>query len=203
MQKVPPPFTQLLLDVATVAREHGWYLIGVVVLATFGLYRFARTERAVRYWDGIVLDLGLFRKASRALITGRTFRLLSTMLQSGVPLLDAVRLCRASVRNYYFQQLFAAMERDVLNGVGIGPTVTRTSFLPAGVAQMVVTGERSGRLGKVLEVIGEFYEEDGERQVRQVVKLLEPAVIVIMGALVAAVVASVMLPLLNVSTLSS
>ena len=75
--------------------------------------------------------------------------------------------------------------------------------IPPSAAQMVQTAEKTGRLGAVMTSVGEFYEEEGERQLKQFVKLLEPLIIVFMGIIVALVVLSVMLPLLDVSTASS
>jgi type II secretory pathway component PulF len=68
---------------------------------------------------------------------------------------------------------------------------------------MVITAERSGKLSEVFDLIGVHFEEDGERQLKDLVKLLEPAVIVVMGVLVGFIVASVMLPLLEFSSASS
>ena len=197
-----PPTTALLLDVATLLRENVLIIAGFVGLLAVGGLRLMRTEAACRYWDGVVLNAALFRNASRALLTGRAFRLMGTMLESGVPLLEAVRMCRASVRNRLFRGLFDDLEADVVNGKGIGSAIRHAVFVPAGAAQMISTAERTGKLGTVMELIGEYYEEEGERLVRQVVKLLEPAIIVVMGVLVAGVVLSVMLPLLDVSTMS-
>ncbi len=202
MNATAPPFTRFLLDASAFARENLLW-IGIFTATTIiSVYQYAQTEHAKRLWDRMMLEVSIFGKASRALITGRIFRLLGTMLESGVPLLDALKLCRDSISNYYYRTLFDEMEEGVINGRGIGSTVTESPYLPSGVAQMVVTAERTGRLGPVISLVGEFYEEDGETQIRQVVKLLEPIIILIMGALVAGVVASVMLPLLNVSTMS-
>lgn len=202
MNKPAPPITQMLLSGASFLRAHVAVLAGTAVMAGIAGVRIARTELARRYWDGFILNFALFREAARALIAGRSFRLLGTMLQSGVPLLESVRLCRSSVRNVHLQSLFDAMEHDVVGGLGIGERVRAAEILPPGVAQMVSTAERTGRLGMVLEMVGSYYEEDGERRLRQVVKILEPVVIVVMGVVVAGVVLSVMLPLLDVSTMS-
>ena len=67
---------------------------------------------------------------------------------------------------------------------------------------MITTAERSGELGTVMQTVGSFYEEEGERQIRSTVKFLEPAIILAMGAFVATIVISVMLPMLDVSTMS-
>lgn len=200
MNKTPPPVTEMLLDAAKFLRGHVIAIIIAVVTTVIVAFQLLKTSRARRYVDGTVLNFVLFREATRALLAGRSFRLLGTILQSGVPLLESVRLCRSSVGNVHFRRLFESMERDVTNGRGIGGTIRESAFLPSGVSQMVSTAERTGRLGVVLEMIGEYYEEDGERRLRQVIKILEPLVIMFMGVIVAGVVLSIMLPLLDVTT---
>ena len=197
-----PPATQMLMDSAKIIRDY-FLVIGVVfVVAVLSVFRFGFTDRASRHWDGVILHNALLRGATRSLLTGRTFRLLGTMLQSGIPLLESIRLCRSSVKNRVYRGLFDAMERDVLNGEGIGQALAAASFVPAGAVQMATTAERTGKLGPVMQSVGEFYEDDGERRVQQLAKLLEPVIIVVMGAVVAGVVLAVMLPLLDVSTMS-
>ena len=105
-------------------------------------------------------------------------------------------------KNQFFRSVFDTMEREVLNGNGIGKTIGEATFIPAGAAQMIATAEKTGKLGMVMQLIGEYYEDDGERHVRQLVRLLEPAVIVVMGVFVAIVVLAVIVPLLDVSTMS-
>ena len=99
----------------------------------------------------------------RALLTGRAFRLLGTMLMSGVPLVEGIRLCQHAVKNRLFRDLFVEVERDVLQGAGLARPLLAARFLPPGAAQMVVTAERSGRMGEVLKNIGEYYEDQGEQ----------------------------------------
>jgi len=123
------------------------------------------------------------------------------MLQSGVPLLDCIRLCRSSSKSFIFRNLFDNMEKDLMHGQGISQALELAPFLPSGAAQMVATAERSGRLGTVLQTIGQHFEEEGENAVRGLVKILEPALIVGLGIVVAGVVLSVMLPLFDASTM--
>lgn len=152
--------------------------------------------------DSAALNLAVTKHATRAIATGRAFRLLGTMLLSGVQLVDGIRLCRSASRNRLFRELFAKVEQDMLRGEGIGKTLLEAKFLPSGAARMVMTAERSGNLGAVLQSVGEYFEDEGERHVRNLVKVLEPAVIVFLGVIVAMVVLSVVLPLLDVSTIS-
>lgn len=197
-----PPVTKFLIDTAQLMRDQWMFLTLGAAAIGVALWYVRKMDRAARYWDGAVLNLPLLRDATRSLLAGRMFRLMGTMLQTGVPLLESVRLCRCSVKNRFFRSIFDQMEEEVLNGKGLGETIGRANFIPAGASQMVATAERTGKLGMVMQLIGEFYEDDGERQVRQLVRLLEPAVIVVMGVFVAGVVLAVIVPLLDVSTMS-
>ncbi|HEY2413102.1 MAG TPA: type II secretion system F family protein [Pirellulaceae bacterium] len=198
----PPPLTQFLLDVGTFARGH--YIAIMIAAAIFAvaLAIFRRQSVAQRLWDYAVLHFVVVRNATRALITGRILRLLGTMLQSGVPLLDCVRLCRSASKSQLFHGLFDAVEHDLLQGQAISRAFHAATFLPDGAAQMIATAEKNGRLGPVLQTMGEHYEEQGETKIRDLVKILEPAMIVGLGVVVAGVVMAIMLPLFDASTMA-
>jgi type II secretory pathway component PulF len=125
------------------------------------------------------------------------------MLENGVPLLESVRLCRKATRNVLFQEMFATVEHEILQGEGMSSTLKNASFLPAGAAHMIATGERTGKLPSVLQSVGEYFEDEGERRLRTLVKMLEPAIIIGLGGVVAVVVLSIILPLLDITTASS
>tara|TARA_R110002072_G_scaffold243821_2_gene403076 strand:- start:52410 stop:53633 length:1224 start_codon:yes stop_codon:yes gene_type:complete len=198
----PPVHTQMLLDSATFLRANFLAIAVVAGIGAVALAKFWFTEKAARYWDGVLVNVRFLKGASRPLLSGRTFRLLGTLLDSGIPLLDGIRLCRTSVQNRFFRELFDRMESSVLSGKGIGEVIARTEIVPPGAAQMISTAERTGRLGDVMVTIGEFYEDEGEQKVRDLTKIIEPLIIIVMGAVVGLVVMAVMLPLLDVSTAS-
>lgn len=198
----PPPATQLLLGISGVVRGNLLILAGALVGIVFAVRTMLSMPKAVECWHSFQLNNAVLRRASRPLLIGQSFRRLATMLQTGVPLLDALRLSKRSVKNVLYQRLFIQMADEVEAGRGLSTTLSLAPFLPPGAAQMVRTAESSGKLGEVLETVGNFYEEEGERELRQVVKLLEPVIVVAMGAVVACVVAAVILPLLDVSSMS-
>lgn len=199
--EIPAPMTtQLLLNASDQLRTNGVYWCGGFAALVMVVVRLMKTDRFRWFFDRKVLYFGLVRRVARSLLVGRSFRLMATMLESGVPLLESIRLCRQSVENRLYRDLFDRLEHEVLNGRGIGDTLSNTEFVPSGAAQMVHTAERTGKLGEVMHMIGEFYEEEGERSVQELSKLLEPIIIVLMGVIVAFIVASVMLPMLSFST---
>ena len=202
LEKPVPPSTQFLLDISVFIRSNLTLLIPGLLVSLFLLYRMSRTDRYRTLMDQFLMQAKGIGPAMQGLTTGRVFTLMGTMLESGIPLLDALKLCRTSVNNQLFQKLFDRLEDDVMNGRGIGTSLSSAGFIPGGAAQMIATAERSGELGNVMQTVGSFYEEEGERQIRATVKFLEPAIILTMGVFVAFIVISVMLPMLDVSTMS-
>jgi type II secretory pathway component PulF len=195
-----PLTTKLLLETSSSVRTHGLAWALGLLGAGYGVKRLVRTSGFCRVKDALLLNAALVGQVTRALLVGRSFRLMGTMLQSGVPLLEGLQLCRSTISNRHFRAIFDALEREVLAGRGLGQTLLASSYIPAGAAQMMLTAERSGRMGQVMQMVGEYYEDDGERKLQDFARLLEPVIIVIMGGLVALIVASVMLPMLDVST---
>lgn len=201
-ERAIPPLTQFLLTIGTTLRSNAITiaLVGGVLLAT--AYSFRGHWRVARFFDYWLLHCYGLRKPARALMTGRLFRLLGTMLENDLPLLDSIRLVRRSTRNSLFRQMFEQVESEILRGEGMSHVLMSSSFLPTGAAHMVSTGERTGKLPVVLMSIGEYFEDEGERALRSTTKMLEPAIIVCLGVVVATVVLSIVLPLLDVTTVS-
>ncbi len=198
-----PVITQMLLGVSLELRGRFWLwgpLFLLVIVGTFAS-RFSTTGR--RLWDKGMLNVFLIRDVTRALLIGRVCRLMGLMLDSGVPLLESLRLARSSVGNSLYRELFSELESNVLNGRGLGDALIHSEFIPSSAAEMVLTAERTGNLGAVTQLIGEHFEDEGEAKLREIVTFLEPAITVIMGAVVAVVVLAVMLPMFDIATFAN
>jgi type II secretory pathway component PulF len=198
-----PVLTQILIDVSSEMRARFFIYIPLAIMAIVALIVFKRSAVGRRLWDAVLLNTVVIREASRTLLAGRAFLLLGIMLESGVPLLESLRMTRAAMRNIYFREMFDVLENDILNGRGMGDTLARTSFLPPAAAQMIRTGEKTGSLAMVTQTLGEYYEEEGEVKLRELATILEPAIIIVMGLVVATIVLSVMLPMFDFATLAN
>jgi len=133
---------------------------------------------------------------------GRVCRLLGLMIESGVPLVNSLRLAQSASGNTLYAELFADLEQQVLNGNGLGETMAASNILPPSAAEMIATGEKTGNMGSVADLLGEHYEDEGETRMRELVTIIEPLITVGMGVIVAIVVLSVMLPMFDLATLS-
>ena len=203
MGKEVPAYTQVLLDIGVFSRSH-WPIITLVVLAIPIVLLLARRHPFVHRITASVLMHGpLISGAYRILSTGRTFRTIAAMVKGGIPMLDAVRLTRSTTTNAYWHDLLDQVEQNLIDGLPASAALASAEFLPPEASQMMHTGERTGRVAEVLEDVGTFYEQEGARKIKRLVTMLEPVIILCLGVLVAGIVLSVVLPMLDISTIDS
>jgi len=195
-----PTITQVLLGISHELRSRWWLWIGIGLAAGIGFRAWLKSPAGKQTWDRFLINGAVIRSVTRSMTTGRAFRLLGIMIDSGVPLIEALRLTRSSISNSLFRDLFDHLEQEVLNGRPLAEALATAPFVPNGATEMVSTAERTGTLGMVTQVIGEFYEEEGETRLRELATMIEPLVIVVMGVVVASVVLSVMLPMFEFAT---
>lgn len=198
-----PIVTQLLIGFASELRIRWWLWIPLAIGGLVGLIVFKRSPRGREFWDYFTLYTPIIRDVARNLQIGRTCRLLGLMVESGVPLLESIRLAKMASSSLRYQRLFGRLEEDVLNGKGLSSGLQAADFIPPGAADMLLTAERTGSIGPVTELIGGHYEEEGETKMKEIVTLLEPAITVGMGVIIAIVVSAVMLPMFDMASVSS
>jgi type II secretory pathway component PulF len=197
-----PVLTQVVVAMSDVLQQHLYVWVPLVLAAFVGLIVSRNIESGRRRWDAAMLNTPVIREITRAFYIGRTFRLLGLMIESGVPLLEGLRLTRNSVRNALYRELFDNLEESILNGRGLANSLINAGFVPAVASEMVLTAERTGTLGMVTELMGEHYEEEGESKLRELATILEPLIIVAMGVVVATIVLAVMLPMFDIATMA-
>jgi type II secretory pathway component PulF len=195
-----PTITRTLISISLMIRGYWWLCGGGLVAVGAGIWALRVTNAGQRGLHNLLMNLVLVRDVTRALYLGRALRLLSTMLTSGVPLLEGLRLTRASIRNVILRDMFQRIEQEVINGRGLAATLMAATFVPPAAAQMLATAEQTGTLATVTGLVGEFYEEEGDTRLRELSTVLEPVIIILMGVVVAVIVMSVMLPIFDFAT---
>jgi type II secretory pathway component PulF len=198
-----PVITRILLGIATEFKSRWWLWLPAIAAAVAGGFAWRATEGGRRTLDRLMLYGFGLRNVSRPLLIGRTCSLLGLLLQSGVPLLEALQLCRQAVANRVYKGLLDELCDNVVNGHGMAAALQEADIVPASAREMLITAERTGNLTEVSRLLGVYYEEEAENRMKQVVRLLEPMITVVMGAIVAVVVMSVMLPIFDLSTVAS
>jgi len=197
-----PALTQFVVGLSDLMTQNVWLWLPMSLAMAAGIVISRHVESGRRFWDAAMLNAPVVREITRAFYIGRTFRLLGLTIESGVPLLEGLRLTRNSVRNTLYRDLFDDLEGSILNGRGLASSLINAGFVPPVAAEMVLTAERTGTLGMVTELMGEHYEEEGETKLRELATILEPVIIVAMGIVVATIVLAVMLPTFDIATLA-
>jgi type IV pilus assembly protein PilC len=193
---LPAP-TRLLIAVSGVIRGYILVVIAGAVVAAALLYMGARSARGRRLIDGAKLRVPLFGPLVRKAVLARTCRTLSVLLSSGIPLIEAMgTVARVSGNRVIEDALIEATAR-VQDGGTVADTLKRTGEFPSMVIQFVATGEESGTLPAMLARAASYYEQQVDNTVATLSTLIEPIMIVVMGALAGGVIFALYLPIFS------
>jgi type II secretory pathway component PulF len=129
----------------------------------------------------------------------QTLWVLGLSLAHGVPLVDALQACQDLVANRSFRRFMTGLREQVTEGRGLASGFQQSPLVPTMVRQMITTGEDSGNLAKVMTRIAEFYDRELNRRIALISRLAEPVMLLVMGALVGLIVASLILPIFKLS----
>jgi general secretion pathway protein F len=180
-----------------------WWALGIVTAgAIYGFFRWRRTVEGRARWDRLVLRFPIVGPLVRQIAIGRFSRTLSTLLKSGVPLLTAMDIVKNILGNSRLQQVIEEARDAIREGESIAAPLKRSGEFPPLVHHMVAVGERSGSLEEMLANVAKAYEDQVEVAIGALTSLLEPIMIVVMGGVVAFIVFSVLMPILQMNTLA-
>jgi type II secretory pathway component PulF len=197
-----PAITQMLMGLAAELQTRWWLWIPLALATIGSLLTWRRTTGGRRQLDLLWLQLPVISDVYRAQIAGSMCRIFGLMLENGVPLLDVLKLTRQAISNVHYKDLLGNMQEAVVNGRSLASALKSSQIVPESAREMLITAEGTGNLGEVTGLLGEYYEEEAEAKMRQVVGLLEPIITIGMGFIVAIVVLAVMLPVFDLSTLA-
>ncbi len=179
---------------------HYWYLwlLGVAA-AVAGLIVSRRTEQGRMGLDWIKINVPIMGPMFRKVIISRGIRTLGTMLASGVPLLESLRLCAEVSSNCFYSRLWRHVEARVTEGSTICSALGGSSLMPRTLIQMISSGEETGKLDAVLDHVSGFYDKEVESAVKTATSLIEPLMMVAMGVVVGGIAMALMLPIFTLS----
>lgn len=198
MGVAPPMLTQILFAVSGFIRNN-LMLVGIAAVAAAAGVVFVAMQSSVKQiFYRLCFQSPLLGRALRNLSVGQLFLSLGHLLGNGIALLEAIQLVKKSTQGGVLGPLVEAWEHDVLEGRGLTYSLDEFNFLPEGSDAMLIMAERTGKLESVLTTAGAYYRDEGSAQMRQALKLSEPLIIIVLGVFVGVVVASVLLPILDV-----
>ncbi len=194
-----PAITKSLLWVGRTIGAHGLSIsVGAAIVISLVIL-WSRSESARHIFDRLRFGLPIVGRLVRAAFVARSMRTLSTLLSSGIHLLDAIAIVRSLDRSPRTERFWSSVDASVREGRLLAESVRREGLLPVTVASMIAAGERGGRLSDVLERVATFAEEDLEIAIKQAMSLLEPMLVVVLGSVLGGLAIALLLPLFSLS----
>jgi type IV pilus assembly protein PilC len=197
-EKLPGP-TRFFLNLSDVIRAHGAWLLPTMVLGLGGAVFFIRSREGKRIFDPFFLKVPAFGKLIKAVSISRSFHVLGVMMNAGLNVLEALQLAADVSGNHRYVALWEETKRKVENGHDISETLMDNPLIPPAEAAMISLGERSGTLPTVLAKITKHHEKKVEAAIKAFVAVIEPAMTILMGAVVALIVTSLIMPMFAIS----
>lgn len=210
--KVIPTFEQLFVSLGSelplptritisASRFLGRFMPVVVVAlaaAFVGIRAWYRTHRGRRVLDALLLSLPVVGLLLRKVAVARFCRTLATLLTSGVPLLEAMEITARTAGNAIIEDAVMTVRRCVEEGRTLAEPLAETEVFPRLVTRMIAVGEQTGSLDAMLQKIADFYEEDVDSAIEELMALLEPVMILFLGVTIGGIVISMYLPMFKI-----
>jgi type IV pilus assembly protein PilC len=197
--KLPAP-TQFVINLSDFVIAWVYYLACLPVAAFFGLRAWHKTEKGRIAIDRTMLHVPVFGPLLRKTAVARFSRTLSTLVSSGVPILDALTITARTAGNKIVEQAVMAARSSIAEGHTIADPLIESKVFPPMVCQMVAVGETTGALDTMLNKIADFYDDEVDNTVANLMSLLEPAVILFLGVVIGGLVVSMYLPIFKLGS---
>ena len=193
---LPAP-TLFVIALSNALVAYGWILIIVLGLAGYGIKNYYGTENGRRVLDGLLLKTPILGGILRKVAVARFCRTLSTLLTSGVPILDGLDITARTAGNSIIEDAIQVTRTSIERGETISGPLRETNVFPSMVVQMINVGETTGALDAMLAKIADFYEEEVDTAVAGLLTLMEPVMIAVLGVVVGGIVIAMYLPIFD------
>ncbi len=197
--KEPPALTQLVVNLSN-SMINNWYVyLALLVLGPFVFMQWIKTDSGKDSFDRFLMRAPVFGEVIQKSAIARLTRTLSTLLASGVGLIEAIEISAKTAGNVVIEQSLLRCKESVTQGRTFASPLGKEKAFPDMVVQMISIGEQSGTLDIMLGKIADFYEDEVETSVKAMTSLLEPLLMVVLGGIIAVLVVAMYLPIFNMA----
>jgi type IV pilus assembly protein PilC len=198
--KALPAPTQFTINLSNFTVAYFKYIVGMVIALGVVCRQLYRTEGGRLSFDHLFLQLPVFGDLVRKSAVARFTRTLSTLVSSGVPILDALAITARTAGNKVVERAVLATRVSISEGRTIAEPLTESKVFPPMVCQMIAVGEATGALDSMLQKIADFYEDEVDNAVANLTALMEPLVILFLGVVIGGLVISMYLPIFKLGS---
>ena len=194
-----PWFTVVLIDMTDLLRDYWWAIIAVIIGAVVTI-RWLLSQPKLRIaWDQQKFSLPLIGRVTRSANAARYSNTLSILTGAGVPLVESMNIASEVVSNTWLRRRLQDATQTVSEGMSLRVALEQIGQFPPMLLHMVGSGEQSGELDTMLDRVATYQQAEVERVVNTVVKLFEPLMLLLMGAVVLFIVMAILLPILSMN----
>ena len=194
-EAILPFTTRFLMALSDSMRSYGWaYALSAAGLAV-GLKIFFNSEAGKTLVDRVSLRGPVISRLCNKIYTCQLLRTLGYLMESRVPLLEALEVNRPTIGNRYYRRFIDQIAKEVRQGGRFAQPFAASPYVLDSVKQMIATGEEAGNLPKVMIRLADFYDTEVDRELKTIASLIEPAALIALGGVVGLIVSSVILPL--------
>ncbi|MEZ6242911.1 MAG: type II secretion system F family protein [Phycisphaerales bacterium] len=194
-----PASTKMLMAFSDFVRSYWWAIVPGMIVGVIGLALYVRTSSGKRALDSVMIRMPQFGRVTRSLCVARILRLLGTLLDSRVPMMEALALTRDSVGNRHYAAVMEHAEEAVTRGESVSDAFSRSGLIPASTCEAIRNGEQSGKLAVVLSSLADYMDEENQTTLKSLGTLLEPIIMIALGLVVGFVAVSMFLPLFDLT----
>ncbi len=195
-----PIYTQIVLGFSSFLQHFGILILLLLGVGGFMSWRYTRTPVGAMAYSRFTINIPIIGELYRKLYLARIADNLNTLLSGGVAVLRALEITSDVVGNEVYANIMRQAINEVKSGSRISEALSRFEEMPSLFVQMVRVGEETGKLDFILETLAKFYKREVDNVVDNLVSLIEPAMIILLGLGVGILVAAVLLPIYNISS---
>ena len=194
-----PGLTKFLLNLSS-SIVHYWYIyLAVVGLLVYGFKLWKSSDKGAETWSKFMLKAPIIGKSTRMNASARFTRTVSTLLRSGISVLQAVEITERSLDNVILQKKLSEARVEIRKGSSLSRSIRDITEFPPMIYAMVAIGEESGTLDMILEKAADYFEDEADAATQKMVTALEPAMIIIMAIIVGTVVGGIAMPIFTMA----
>ena len=195
-----PRLTQALIAASEFTQKYFLFIVAILVVIYIAFNRFYKTEKGRWIIDSILLKSPVFGDLLKKVAVAKFSRTLSTMMSSGVPILEGLTIVSKTSGNVVVENALLKTRQSITEGRTIAEPLAETGIFPAMVVQMISVGEATGALDSMLSKIANFYDDEIDVAVDSMTALLEPVMMVFLGTIVGGMIIAMYLPIFKLAS---
>jgi type IV pilus assembly protein PilC len=194
-----PVYTRVLVSISDFMRHNALIIFPVLIIAAFLFLRYIRTPHGKYWWHSVLLRMPIVKNVVLKMAIARFSRTFASLMSAGVSVLTALQVTGGAIGNKVIEKELKEAAVQVKNGKQLSEPLLKSKNFPPIVGQMLAVGEETGQIDTVLVKVADFYEEEVTTLIDGLASVIEPVMIIFLGAAVGLIAASVMGPIANLT----